>query len=166
MCTISSSIPIFVGCSVVLTSHSMEECESLCHRLVIMVCGSFQCIGSVQYLKNKFGNQYTFKIKTKDRQEEIKQFIQENVPGSVLLEEHLSLIQYQVPAGNLNLSQLFSILNQCKITYSAEDYSITQTTLEHVFVSMAKVQENISLGLQNPQIIPQNYPSQNNAVIS
>ncbi|CAG0915031.1 unnamed protein product [Notodromas monacha] len=38
---------------VILTSHSMEECETLCSRLAIMVSGSFRCIGSVQHLKNK-----------------------------------------------------------------------------------------------------------------
>ncbi|KAH9491700.1 ATP-binding cassette sub- A member 1 [Bulinus truncatus] len=47
------------GRSVVLTSHSMEECEALCSRLAIMVNGTFQCLGSVQHLKNRFGNGYT-----------------------------------------------------------------------------------------------------------
>ena len=41
------------GRSVVLTSHSMEECEALCTRLAIMVNGSFKCLGSIQHLKNK-----------------------------------------------------------------------------------------------------------------
>ena len=39
--------------SVVITSHSMEECETLCNRLVIMVGGEFKCLGSVQHLKEK-----------------------------------------------------------------------------------------------------------------
>lgn len=39
---------------VVLTSHSMEECEALCSRLAIMVNGKPQCLGSPQHLKNKF----------------------------------------------------------------------------------------------------------------
>ena len=43
------------GRSVVLTSHSMEECEALCTRLAIMVNGSFKCLGSIQHLKNKWG---------------------------------------------------------------------------------------------------------------
>eukprot|EP01135_Chromosphaera_perkinsii_P005117 Nk52_evm4s317 gene=Nk52_evmTU4s317 len=34
------------GRSVVLTSHSMEECEALCSRIAIMVNGGFKCIGS------------------------------------------------------------------------------------------------------------------------
>ena len=41
------------GGSIVLTSHSMEECEALCTRLTIMVNGSFKCLGSIQHLKNK-----------------------------------------------------------------------------------------------------------------
>ena len=32
------------GQSVVLTSHSMEECEALCDRLAIMVNGQFQVL--------------------------------------------------------------------------------------------------------------------------
>uniref|UniRef100_A0A8C5WYA4 ATP binding cassette subfamily A member 1 n=1 Tax=Laticauda laticaudata TaxID=8630 RepID=A0A8C5WYA4_LATLA len=41
------------GRSVVLTSHSMEECEALCTRMAIMVNGRFRCLGSVQHLKNR-----------------------------------------------------------------------------------------------------------------
>uniref|UniRef100_H3CTK4 ATP-binding cassette, sub-family A (ABC1), member 4a n=1 Tax=Tetraodon nigroviridis TaxID=99883 RepID=H3CTK4_TETNG len=41
------------GRAVVLTSHSMEECEALCTRLAIMVNGSFKCLGTIQHLKYK-----------------------------------------------------------------------------------------------------------------
>lgn len=51
------------GISIVLTSHSMDECEALCTRLAVMVNGEFKCIGSVQHLKNKFSNGYTLVVK-------------------------------------------------------------------------------------------------------
>merc|ERR1719195_1338938 len=51
------------GRSVVLTSHSMEECEALCTRLAIMVNGQFKCLGSTQHLKSRFGKGYTLMIK-------------------------------------------------------------------------------------------------------
>ena len=51
------------GCSLVLTSHSMEECEALCNRLIIMVNGQICCIGSPLQLKAKFGNGYTVLIR-------------------------------------------------------------------------------------------------------
>ena len=34
-----------MGASVLLTSHSMEECAALCNKLAIMVNGKFKCIG-------------------------------------------------------------------------------------------------------------------------
>ena len=53
------------GQSVILTSHSMEECEALCDRLAIMVNGQFQCFGSVPHLKNKFALGFTILAKLK-----------------------------------------------------------------------------------------------------
>lgn len=51
------------GKSIVLTSHSMEECEALCSRLAIMVNGEFKCLGSTQHLKNKFAKGYVLSVK-------------------------------------------------------------------------------------------------------
>lgn len=51
------------GRSVILTSHSMEECEALCSKLTVMVRGSLRCLGPLQHLKNKFSqgkNPYFF----------------------------------------------------------------------------------------------------------
>ena len=53
------------GQAVILTSHSMEECEALCSRLGIMVNGQFQCLGGVQHLKNKFAQGFSLLIKLK-----------------------------------------------------------------------------------------------------
>jgi ATP-binding cassette, subfamily A (ABC1), member 3 len=53
------------GISIILTSHSMEECEALCTKLAIMVNGEFKCLGSTQHLKNKFSKGYILNIKLK-----------------------------------------------------------------------------------------------------
>ncbi|RHY39642.1 hypothetical protein DYB38_003206 [Aphanomyces astaci] len=42
--------------TIVLTTHSMEECEALCTRVGIMVGGRLRCLGSVQHLKSRFGD--------------------------------------------------------------------------------------------------------------
>lgn len=57
------------GKSIVLTSHSMEECEALCTRLAIMVNGEFKCLGSTQYLKNKFSDGYVLSVKVRRNME-------------------------------------------------------------------------------------------------
>lgn len=53
------------GKSIVLTSHSMEECEALCTQLTIMVNGNCKCYGSSQHLKNKFTRGFELKVKIK-----------------------------------------------------------------------------------------------------
>ena len=52
-------------CSVILTTHSMEEAEALCTRIGVMVNGRLRCLGSSQHLKQRFGNGYEVNIKTK-----------------------------------------------------------------------------------------------------
>jgi ATP-binding cassette, subfamily A (ABC1), member 3 len=51
--------------SVILTTHSMEECEALCPRISIMANGRLRCLGSAQHLKNKFGQGFQLELKTK-----------------------------------------------------------------------------------------------------
>jgi len=50
-------------CSIVLTTHSMEECEALCTRTGIMVGGRLRCLGSNQHLKSRFGNGLQMEVK-------------------------------------------------------------------------------------------------------
>lgn len=44
---------VLEGRCVVLTSHSMEECQALCTHLSIMANGKFMCFGSSQHLKSR-----------------------------------------------------------------------------------------------------------------
>ncbi|OQR99789.1 ATP-binding Cassette (ABC) Superfamily [Achlya hypogyna] len=49
--------------TVILTTHSMEECEALCTRVGIMVGGQLECLGSIQHLKHRFGTGLVLDIK-------------------------------------------------------------------------------------------------------
>ncbi|KAF0724492.1 hypothetical protein AaE_009782 [Aphanomyces astaci] len=49
--------------TILLTTHSMEECEALCTRVGIMVGGRLRCVGSIQHLKNRFGDGLMMHIK-------------------------------------------------------------------------------------------------------
>merc|ERR1712051_518987 len=52
----------FGDSAVVLTSHSMEECEFLCTRIAIMAKGRFKCLGTPNHIKNKYGNGYSVSL--------------------------------------------------------------------------------------------------------
>ena len=51
-------------CSIILTTHSMEEAEALSTKMGIMVNGgNFKCMGSTHHIKHKFGVGYEIEIK-------------------------------------------------------------------------------------------------------
>ena len=51
--------------TIILTTHSMEEAEALATKLAIMVEGHIKTIGSVQQLKNKYGECFEVEMKIK-----------------------------------------------------------------------------------------------------
>ena len=64
--------------SVILTTHSMEEAETLCQRMGIMVNGEFKCLGSCNYIKEKYGYGYELNVTIKGLNEEIlKEYLNE-----------------------------------------------------------------------------------------
>ncbi|XP_078526803.1 phospholipid-transporting ATPase ABCA7 [Lissotriton helveticus] len=134
------------GRSVVLTSHSMEECEALCTRMAIMVNGRFCCLGSVQHLKNRFGDGYTIILRVRSSSANaraVQEFMQASFPGIVLKEHHHCTLHYQLPsAASPSLAQIFSLFSQYKDELQIEDYSVSQTTLDQVFIHFAKDQSD------------------------
>ncbi|XP_077763055.1 phospholipid-transporting ATPase ABCA3-like isoform X8 [Canis aureus] len=132
---------------IIITSHSMEECDALCTRLAIMVKGKIMCLGSPQHLKNKFGNVYTlkakFKIDTDEKTlEDFKKYIATVFPGSELKHENQGILNYYIPSKDNGWGKVFGILEEANKKFHLEDYSISQITLEEVFMTFAK-QENI-----------------------
>ncbi|NWH74855.1 ABCA1 protein, partial [Piaya cayana] len=131
------------GRSVVLTSHSMEECEALCTRMAIMVNGRFRCLGSVQHLKNRFGDGYTVVVRVGGPgPAPVENLMELQFPGIVLKERHGGLLQFQVPSRAGSLASIFSVLAAHRDPCHIEDYSVSQTTLDQVFMHFAREQSD------------------------
>ncbi|CAI9722811.1 ATP-binding cassette sub-family A member 3 [Octopus vulgaris] len=137
------------GRTLILTSHSMDECEALCTKIAIMVNGQFRCYGSIQHLKSKFGEGYTLiaKVKHQDSNGEppnlypLMNFIENSLPGSTLNDKHEGLVYYQIPKNpEISWSQMFGTLEQAKYMFNVEAYSLGQTSLEQVFINFARLQ--------------------------
>uniref|UniRef100_A0A4W5PLG4 P-type phospholipid transporter n=1 Tax=Hucho hucho TaxID=62062 RepID=A0A4W5PLG4_9TELE len=135
------------GRAVVLTSHSMEECEALCTRMAIMVNGRFQCLGSVQHLKNRFGDGYTIVLRlsgtnpTKPPEDPcpVDTYIKGSFPGIELKERHQNVLQYQLPSHSCSLARVFDVLSNNHEELGIADYSVSQTTLDQVEVIQVSV---------------------------
>ncbi|KAK0403213.1 hypothetical protein QR680_016785 [Steinernema hermaphroditum] len=129
------------GAAIVLTSHSMEECEALCTSLVIMVYGHFRCFGSVQHFKNPYGTSYNLLVRLKDKKHSqvLKEAIKEHFPGSVLKEEHLLQLNFELKRREeTSWSVLFTKMERLLDPAGIEDYSLSQTTLEQVFLEFTR----------------------------
>lgn len=155
------------GSSLVLTSHSMEECEALCNRLVIMVSGRIRCIGSPLHLKRKFGTGYIIQIKlstkldgsrrseklTEDQLQMIqackeislKKFMDKNFP-SKFESNYENLFTFRILSNDIKLSKMFGIIERNKKRLNIEHYSINQPSLEKIFLSFInqKLRKNSS----------------------
>jgi len=142
------------GQSVVLTSHSMEECEALCSRLGIMVNGQFKCLGSIQHLKNRFGSGYTLTIRCEEGKTiQVIERIQKLLPQADLKEEHHTQLQYQLPIADTKLPIVFRYMEELRVSGILEDYSLTQTTLDEVFVRFASEQTELLVDEVKPKTL-------------
>ena len=93
--------------SVIMTTHSMDEAETLCKRMGIMVNGEFVCMGKANQIKDKYGFGYEADVRIKPMTEEQKNEIYEkyNYPKNTLVTEE-------------NINNILSNLN--KLNYLKE----------------------------------------------
>ncbi|XP_009677361.2 ATP-binding cassette sub-family A member 10-like isoform X1 [Struthio camelus] len=134
----------------ILTTHYMEEAEAVCDRVAIMVSGQLRCIGSIQYLKNKFGKGYLLEIKVKDPEHTdlLHAEILRIFPSAARQERFPSLLVYKVPMEDaLPLSQSFCKLEKAKSTFNLEEYSFSLNTLAQVFLELSREQEKDNFDL-------------------
>uniref|UniRef100_A0A8D8ZYL0 ATP-binding cassette sub-family A member 3 n=1 Tax=Cacopsylla melanoneura TaxID=428564 RepID=A0A8D8ZYL0_9HEMI len=129
------------GQAIVLTSHSMDECEALCNRLTIMVRGQMQCLGNITYLKQRYGQGFTLMIKLREGDEmELKRRIMKEFDNKIeIKDEHKGLIHYNILDTSLSWFTMFSKMESLKSSMEiVEDYSLSDSTLEQIFIAFAK----------------------------
>eukprot|EP00768_Dysnectes_brevis_P008768 gnl/Dysnectes_brevis/819_a904_2258.p1 GENE.gnl/Dysnectes_brevis/819_a904_2258~~gnl/Dysnectes_brevis/819_a904_2258.p1 ORF type:complete len:857 (+),score=343.34 gnl/Dysnectes_brevis/819_a904_2258:45-2615(+) len=104
--------------TILLTTHSMEEADSLAQRIGIMVAGQLQCIGTRQHLKSRFGAGYRLKvIHSVGHADEVSALVAQWAPSAFLLKQELVVTaahtfstQYTIPSGS-SIAGLFGALS-------------------------------------------------------
>ncbi|CAL1171712.1 unnamed protein product, partial [Cladocopium goreaui] len=137
-----------LGRAVILTTHSMEECEALCSRIGIMVNGRLVCLGSASQLKATHGYGYQFEV-TFDASADLAvahqalgAFLEKQFTG-VRVEESLPTrprARYRLPKGQKPISAIFRLMEERKSSLRISEYSVSETTLEQLFIQFAKDQ--------------------------
>jgi len=124
---------------VVLTTHSMEECEALCHRIGIMSKGKLRCLGTLQRLKNRHGKGYHVEVSCPEANaDRVLRVLSQSFPGLVVLESWGGKLKLRLQDPKVPLASMFRILEGQKKRLGIEDYSISQSSLEQIFISMVR----------------------------
>ncbi|XP_023163900.2 ATP-binding cassette sub-family A member 2 isoform X2 [Drosophila hydei] len=147
--------------TVVLTSHSMDECEELCNRLAIMANGKFKCLNNICALKRLSG--FTIKLKMRiDMDSEtnitkITDTLKEHFKQMDLRESHAGTLTYFICTDEQILwSKVFKITEEYlgeKHQNLVEYYSVNECTLEDIFLKF----ERQSKSLTHSSSVSHNY---------
>lgn len=107
-----------------------------------MVNGCFRCLGSSQHLKNRFGDGYSIKIRLKSSSTSTSTTILDCFSSErfLLKERHINILHYEVAEEFVSLKQLFTQLEDLLQRGSISDYSVSQNTLDNVFVNFVRNQ--------------------------
>lgn len=159
--------------SLLLTSHSMDECEILCDKLAILKQGKIEMSGTIPEIKKKYEKGFTLNFKLKQPQVLYSEIDETDSRGSgeaipmlntnttventidnkiaqymenrMLIDKHQNMLTYHIDKmhnGN-RWSDIFKYMESLKRDNDEiEDYTISGTTLEEVFLTIARENTN------------------------
>uniref|UniRef100_A0A161ZTE7 ABC transporter domain-containing protein n=1 Tax=Daucus carota subsp. sativus TaxID=79200 RepID=A0A161ZTE7_DAUCS len=144
------------GRAIVLTTHSMEEADILSDRIGIMAKGRLRCIGTSIRLKSRFGTGFIANVSFSETNqgtstgpdtsttmfhEAVKQFFSHNLNVKPK-EENKSFLTFVIPHDKEKLlTNFFAELEDRKSEFGIADLQLGLTTLEEVFLNIAKQAE-------------------------
>jgi len=126
-----------LGKSIIMSTHYMDEAEFLGDRIAIIHEGNVKCVGSSQFLRDKYGKGTSFEIAFEDR-EYIKLF-NDNLSNNLKISFKVNKIKadkstylvhkYEDIIKLLHLLEDESFKNE----YSINNFNLSQVKLEDIF---------------------------------
>ncbi|XP_019102277.1 PREDICTED: ABC transporter A family member 4-like isoform X2 [Camelina sativa] len=125
--------------AIILTTHSMEEAEYLCDRLGIFVDGRLQCIGNPKELKGRYGGSCVLTMTTSSEHEKDVEMLVQDVSLNAKKIYHIAGTQkFEFPKEEVRISEVLQAVDKAKSNFKVFAWGIADTTLEDVFIKVAK----------------------------
>lgn len=144
------------GCSIIISSHAMEECEAICDRISIMAQGNLRCIGSFLHLRSRFSQGCSVRLQFSSiggitDSESHHKIVQEVLRSLTLsLGTSVKLSDTNVNSATFNItdktmkhSTIFKVLREFKRKYPNMNYMVNDSSLEDIFIALAREQQEI-----------------------
>nr|XP_012136751.1 PREDICTED: uncharacterized protein LOC100878441 isoform X3 [Megachile rotundata] len=125
---------------VILTSHSVTECENLCNRVGILAKAGLRCIGTPQHLKHKFGEGYVAFLRFRQpvSSADLRKILVKYFPQATVSSRQANAARLLIPrAQDMAVSTSFNKLKLLAEELKATDYTLTQSSLDQVLVNFS-----------------------------
>ncbi|OIS96113.1 PREDICTED: ABC transporter A family member 7-like [Nicotiana attenuata] len=124
--------------AIILTTHSMDEAEYLCDRIGIFVDGNFQCLGTIDELKARYGGSYMFTVTTSPEHERDVEVLVKHLSPHAKKTYHLYGTQkFELPKDEAKISDVFLTVKLAKQKFTVQSWGLADTSLEDVFIKVA-----------------------------
>ena len=149
---------------IILTTHSLDEAEYLGDRIGIMSNGHFICSGTSSYLKTKYpcGFNLNLLVNSKVFNENYKQQLYNQLikyePNLEVKIASKGLFSINIQSNNQNIKEIFDVIEANKAEFGIEDYTVSSTSLEDVFL---KLNQKIEINEKSNELTDFNINQEN-----
>ena len=127
---------------ILLTTHFLDEAEYLGDRIGIMSDGQFLCSGTSSFLKSKYpcGFNLNLLINSDKFNDSIKQEFFSGIlkyePKAEIRVASKGILSINIQSNNRHIPEIFDYIEQKKDQAAIEDYTVSSTSLEDVFLKI------------------------------
>ena len=127
---------------IILTTHSLDEAEILGDRIGIMNEGKYICSGTSNFLKSKYpcGFNINFiindKILTREKRNEFVSKLKQIDNSGLIKIASKNILSINFLKTDENVKELFKEIERIKNDYGIENYTVSNTSLEDVFLKL------------------------------
>jgi len=126
-------------CSILLTTHSMEEAEALCDRLGLFIDGGLHCFAPPKALTERYGGTYVLTIAAEvGMQDGVRDLVYSMAPSARISHDVSGTQIFEIPTKEVSLAQVFGTMLKSGDGLGIRDWGIANTTLEEAFIQIAK----------------------------
>ncbi|CAD8046598.1 unnamed protein product [Paramecium primaurelia] len=137
------------NCSAIMTTHTIEEAESLSQRIGILIAGQFKCLGTPQYLRQKYSKGYQISVKFNNVDEhqvqDIVNSIQQEFPTINRLDDkRVGFMTFSINDLSFSFYKTFQYFERQIQNGIIEDFQINESSLEQIFIHFSRIQQEIN----------------------
>jgi ABC-2 type transport system ATP-binding protein len=122
------------GQTILLTTHYMEEADSICDRLAIMDHGHILAVNTPKGLKESVGADSIVTISAAGNLDALAALLKEKIEGATKSQRVDNVIQLHIKGASGVLPKVVSIAEQAG--FNITDLSVAEPTLETVFINL------------------------------